>query len=155
MKGCTGQLKIELIKEDWETTKTRLTHWWANELYDRAVLIVTAPKADVQPARPWPGGEVTPEVYWADTDYNIWRTEEQIRSTYYGGEAVPAFCHGSGWSVGHALLFGCEPKFSPSTVWTDPLPAGADGYPPIRFHREGRWWQWLRDATLQAAQASF
>jgi len=145
---------VTVIKEDWETVKTRLTHWWANELYDRAVLIVGAPKAGVLPAAPWPRGGVTPEVYWSDTDYNIWRVEEAIRTTYYGGEAMPAFCHGMGWSVGHAMLFGCEPKYSPSTVWTDPLPAGADGYPPIRFHREGRWWKWLRDATLQAAQAS-
>jgi len=49
---------IETIKDDWEATRLRLTHWWANELVDRAV-----------------------------------------------------------------------------------LPVEADGYPPIRFHREGRWWQ--------------
>jgi len=72
----------------------------------------------------------------------------------FGGDSVPAMGPGGGWSVGHALLFGCEPHFAPSTVWTDPLPAGADGYPPIRFDREGRWWKWLREGTRQAAQAS-
>ena len=153
-RTSTSGRPIDAIKDDWETVKKRLTHWWANELYDRAILLMTTPKYGVSPVRPWPGGDVTPEVYWSNTDYNIWRLEEQIRTTYYGGESVPAFCHGGGWSVGHALLFGCEPNYSPRTVWTDPLPAGADGYPPIRFHREGRWWQWLREATLKAAQAS-
>jgi len=152
-KLASAAKPMTVIKEDWETVKTRLTHWWANELYDRAVVLVGARKPDVRPCQ-WPGGAVTPEVYWTDTDYNIWRAEEQIRTTYYGGESVPAFCLGGGWSVGHALLFGCEPKYSPSTVWTDPLPAGADGYPPIRFDREGRWWKWLREGTLKAAQAS-
>jgi len=143
---------IETIKADWEATKLRLTHWWANELHDRAVLLVTAPKDGVEPGAPWPGGEVTVETPWVNVDYMTWRMEEQIRTTYYGGESVPVFWHN--WSVGHALLFGCEPKFAPDTVWTDPLPVEADGYPPIRFHREGRWWHWMREATLQAAQAS-
>ena len=153
-KLASAARPMTVIKEDWETVKTRLTHWWANELYDRAVLLVSAPKDGVEPSGPWPRGGVTPEVYWSDTDFNIWRVEEAIRTTYFGGEALPVFYHGNGWSVGHALLFGCEPKYSPGTVWTEPLPAGADGYPPIRFRREGRWWQWLRDALLKAAQAS-
>jgi hypothetical protein len=143
---------IDLIKEDWETTKKRLTHWWANELYDRAVVLVTAPKDGVEPGGTWSGGKVTPEIAWTNIDYMIWRLEEQIRTTYYGGESVPVLWHG--WSVGHALLLGCEPKFAPDTVWTEPLPAAGDGYPPIRFHREGRWWQWIREATLKVAQAS-
>lgn len=104
----TERRLIESIKADWERTKTRLTHWWASELYDRAVLLVTAPKAGAQPTAPWPGGVVTPEVYWADTAYNIWRTEEQIRTTYFGGEALPVFYHGGGWSVGHALLLAAN-----------------------------------------------
>jgi len=36
----------------------------------------------------------------------------------------------------------------------DPLPAAAGSYPPIRFLREGRWWRWMLDGTLRAAQAS-
>jgi len=143
---------VASVREDWETTKTRLTHWWANELYDRAVLLVTAPKDGVELGAPWPGGEVTPEVAWTNLDYMIWRMEEQIRTTYFGGESTPVFWHG--WAVGHALLMGCEPRYRPDTVWTDPLSPGSDGYPPIQFHREGRWWQWMREATLKAAQAS-
>jgi hypothetical protein len=142
---------IEGIKEDWETTKTRLEYWWANELYDRAVVLVTAPKKDVQ-RKPWSGGLVTPEIAYTDVDFMVWRMKEEIRTTYYGGEALPVFWHN--WSVGHALLMGCEPKFGLDTVWTDPLDVDLDGYPPIRFLRTGRWWQWMRQVTFHAAQAS-
>lgn len=145
----TGQ--IETIKDDWETTKKRFAHWWANELCDRALVQVTAPKQGAQPGQ-WPGGAVDAETAWTHVEYMIWRTLEGIRTTYYGGEALPVLWHN--WSVGHALLMGCEPRYAPDTVWTDPLPAAADGYPPIRFRREGRWWRWMRDSTLRAAQAS-
>lgn len=142
---------IEAIKEEWDVSKTRLTHWWANELYDRAVVLVTAPKPDVRRSQ-WPGGAVTPEIAYTNVECMIWRLEEAIRITYYGGESLPVFWHN--WSVGHALPLGCKPRFAEDTVWTDPLPPADDGYPPIRFQREGHWWRWIRDATLQAAQAS-
>ena len=142
---------IDAIKEDWEAVKQRFTHWWANELYDRALVLVTAPKQAAQDGK-WPGGAVTPEIPWTDIEYMTWRMEEALRTTHYGGEALPAFWHN--WSVGQALVMGCEPHFAPDTVWTDPLPVDSDGYPPIRFVREGRWWRWMRDCTLQAAQAS-
>lgn len=137
--------------EEWEATQQRLTQWWAGELYDRALLQVTAPRAGVEPAA-WPGGPVSVETPWVDVEHMIWRTLEAIRGTWYGGEALPGLWHN--WSIGQALILGCEPRFAPDTVWTDPLPPEADGYPAIRFHRDGRWWRWMRDCTLRAAQAS-
>ncbi len=142
---------IEAINDGWETTKKRYIHWWANELYDRALICVTAPKYGIRYGE-WPGGLVTARAQWIDIDFMVWRTLESIRTTYYGGEALPLLYHG--WSVGQALVMGCEPQFAPDTVWTDPLPVGTDGYPPIRFLRDGRWWKWMVESTLQAAQAS-
>ena len=142
---------IDAIKEDWETTKKRYTYWWANEMYDRALVCVTAPKPGAQRGV-WPGGPVDLETQWTNVDYMTWRMLENIRTTYYGGEAVPVFSHN--WSVGQALIMGCEPNFAENTVWTDPLPVGDDGYPPIRFVQDGRWWKWMCESTLRAAQAS-
>jgi len=85
-------------------------------------------------------------------EYMVWRMLENIRTTVYAGEALPVFYHG--WSVGQALVMGCEPQFAPDTVWTEPLPVGADGYPVIRFLRDGPWWKWMVDSTRRAAQAS-
>lgn len=142
---------IEDIKEDWEMTRKRYTAWWAHEMVDRALIQVTAPKPG-ESREPWAGGISTPEINWTDIDFMIWRMLEDIRNTFYGGEALPLFYHN--WSIGHALLMGCEPQFTPDTVWTEPLSVSADGYPIIQFQREGCWWQWMRDCTLRATQAS-
>ena len=144
---------------DWAQVQQRYIHWWQNELYDRALLQVTAPRHAVQP-EPDPGaaatrdpvGAVTPATQWTDIEYMIRRMRQELRTTYYGAEALPLFYHN--WSVGHALLLGCEPKFAPDTVWVDPLPAAADGYPPIQFRREGEWWRWMVESTRAAAAAS-
>ena len=149
--GDRASRPIDAIKEDWENTKKRYTYWWANEMYDRALICVTAPKPGAQRGV-WPGGPVSLETQWTNVEYMIWRILENIRTTYYGGEAVPVFYHN--WSVGQALIMGCEPNFAENTVWTDPLPVGDDGYPPIRFVRDGRWWKWMCESTLRAAQAS-
>ncbi len=143
--------QLDEICDDWETAQKRLVYWWANELYDRALVCVTASRQDVHHAE-WPGCPVLPVTQWTNSDYMVWRMEESIRTTYYGGEALPLFYHG--WSVGHALVMGCEPQFTPDTVWTDPLPVADDGYPPIQFLRDGSWWRWMLDSTRQAAQAS-
>jgi hypothetical protein len=142
---------LDAILEDWEISRNRLVYWWENELYDRALVCVTAPRQGVQPAV-WPGGPVTPEIQWTDIDYMIWRMLENIRTTYSGGEALPLFYHG--WSVGHALVMGCVPQFASDTVWTSPLPVTDGGYPSIQFLRDSRWWQWMLECTRQAAQAS-
>lgn len=141
-----------LIKEDWEDIKTRCTHWWANELYDRALVFVKAPKqGSISKGLPY-SGAMTLETSWIDVEYLIWRKENEIRTTYYGGELTPFLFFNS--PVVGPLFMGCEPKFTAETLWADPLPVGADGYPPIRFHRESRYWRLISEGTLRMAQAS-
>jgi hypothetical protein len=135
------------VKKRWEA-------WWAHELYDRVLLLVTAPRAGVDPRQGslLPVGEVDPQTRWTDVDYLIRRQLELIRTTFFGGEALPIF--GAGLSVGNSLLFGCEPEFHEDTVWVDPLPVGDDGYPELHFSPDNRWWQWYRGVSIAAAQAS-
>ena len=54
-----------------------------------------------------------------------------------------------------SLLFGCEPRFSPATVWFDPCWEGAEDVvdlPPIRFDEDNHWWK-LTVRTLEASKA--
>jgi len=143
---------MALIKEDWETVKTRCTHWWANELYDRTLVMVNAPKQGTGKIDSYPGA-VTRETTLIDAEYMIWSLENKIRTTFYGGESTPVLtpqCSFTG-----PLFMGCEPKFISSGLRkVDPLPAGADGYPLIRFHRENWYWQATREGTIRAAKAS-
>jgi hypothetical protein len=61
---------IDDIKEDWEMVKKRYTYWWAHEMFDRVLLLVTAPRQGVQRSE-WPGGAITPEVTWTNPDYMV------------------------------------------------------------------------------------
>ena len=123
-------------EEDWEEIKKRWEADWAHDLYDRVLLQITAPRADADSQEgPFLSDEgVEPETKWADFDHMIRRELKRIRTTYYGGEALPVFA--VGWSVGWSLLFGCTPIFHPGTVWVEPIPVGDDGYPELRFSPE-------------------
>lgn len=142
-------MSIRAIKEDWENVKLRYEAWWRQEIHDRPMVCVTAPRENVQPV---PLEQVDPRTQWTDIGHMIRRTLAQVQSTYYGGEAIPVFQHY--WSAGHALYFGCEPHFAPDTVWVDPAPVGEDGYPDFDGWRASPWWDWMRGNTLAAAQAS-
>lgn len=139
---------IEKIKEYWEKVKKRYEAWWACELYGRVLVQVAAPRKGVEPL---PVEPPSVEARWTDIDYMIRRTLEHIRRTYYGGESIPVFAHN--WSVGHALLFGCEPKFSWRAVWVNPVTT-EDEYPELIFSLKNPWWKWMRDSTEAAAWAS-
>jgi len=80
------------------------------------------------------------------------RTRETSRVTWYGGERLPTFYHG--WSVGHALPFGCEPQFEEDTIWAHPAPVGADGYPSFCGWEQHPWWAWMLEATERAVRDS-
>ena len=142
-------MSIEEIIEDWATVKKRWEAWWQREIYDRVPVQVTAPRDGIPP---FESEEVDPKTQWTDVDFMIRRMSEQIRTTYYGGEALPYLRHA--WSAGHSLYFGCEPHFESNTVWVDPAPLGKDGYPSFDGWRESPWWKWMLDSTEQASRAS-
>jgi len=135
--------------EDWPLARKRWEAWWHGDLFDRVVTCIAAPREGVKPA---PVPESNPETQWMDADFMIRRTREEIRTTWYGGERVPLFWHN--WSVGHALMFGCRPHFTPDTVWADPAPAAANGYPSFDGWERHPHWAWLVRATEQAVAAS-
>ncbi|MCL2832954.1 MAG: hypothetical protein FWD78_07275 [Treponema sp.] len=144
------------IKEDWDDVKKRWEAWWNACLYDRPLLLVTAPKDNPEiPA------EITGFIEektdwtrkWTDTNYLIEKTLYDIYTVYYGGETVPMFIHG--WSVGHALTFGCEPHFEQNTIWADKLPIGeGESFPAIKFDENNKWWLKICEIEKTAALTS-
>ncbi len=135
-------MSFENIVEDWDDVKKRWEAWWNCELHDRVLINIAAPKDNVPPADI---PDVGIEAQWTDVDFMIRRTKEGVRTTWYGGEALPLFWHG--WAVGPALPFGCEPHFEKDTIWTDPAPVGEDGYPSFEGWQDNPWWDWLLKAT--------
>ena len=146
-------MTIEQIVEDLPTVKKRWEAWWECELYDRAIICVTAPLAIPRDGIP-PQKElnVDPKIQWTDANYIIRRTLEAIRTTYYSGEAIP-WC----WnpiSAGHALYFGCEPRFAPDTMWVNPAMVGENGYPVLDGWRDNPWWRLVCEQIEAFALAS-
>jgi hypothetical protein len=142
-------VRIEQIVDDWEGLKKRWCAWWEHDVYDGAFVCVTGPRSDVCPAQV---PEVDVETQWLDVDFMIQRDLERVRTTFWGGGALPVFTHL--WSAGHALIFGCEPHYAPDTVWVDPAPVGPDGYPAFEGWRESKWWPWMQHLVGSAARAS-
>ncbi len=143
---------IEDVVEDWPTVKKRWEAWWQGGMYDRPLVAVTAPRKGAGPRIDEAVDVVT---QWTDPDYMVRHTLEIVRTTYYGGEALPVFWHN--WSAGHSLYLGCQPHFAPDTVWVDPAPNQRqdDGH-DMRFDgwRQSPWWAWMLHCTDVAAQAS-
>ena len=142
-------MSIERIVEDWPRVKERWEAWWEGEMCDRVLLCVTAPR-DGTPPREEP--DVAPQTGWTDAEFIARLTLEKVSTTYFGGEALPAFWHG--WSVGHALYFGCRPHFTENTVWVDPAPVDEGGYPSLTGWRQSPWLRWMFESTEAAVRAS-
>jgi hypothetical protein len=134
------------VKRRWEA-------WWEQEIYDRPVICITAPLAVPRPDIPRQGElDVDPRTRWTDSRYMICRTLESLRTTFFGGEAIP-WC----WnpiSAGHALYFGCNPHFASDTMWVDPAPVGEGGYPLLDGWRESSWWHLARAQIENFSEAS-
>jgi hypothetical protein len=136
------------VVDEWPIVKRRWEAFWEHGLYDRPLVQVRAPREGVEPTPE----VVDPETQWTDIDFMVRRTVEDLRTTYYGGEAIP-WC----WnpiSAGYALLFGCRPHFSSATVYVDPAPEGEDGLPVLEGWRESPYWSWIRDGIQAFARAS-
>ena len=144
------------VKEDWAGVKKRWEAWWNFDMHDRPLLQVTAAKNNPSPPpelEDFRYEETDLRRKWTDAGYIIAKTLHEFYRTYYGGESMPVLSHG--WSVGHALPFGCEPNFAPDTIWTDTVPVKKGGeYPEIRFDQNNRWWRMILDATEKACRAS-
>ena len=144
---------MEKMAEDWPVVKKRWEAWWQGNLYDRPPLVVTAPLEGVsRQSDPEVDPPVDPETQYTDTGYIIRRELERTRTTYYGGDALPYLY--SGWVTGNTLLFGCRPHFEKDTLWIEPAPVGADGYPVFDGWRDSPWWRWQQASTAAIAQAS-
>jgi hypothetical protein len=147
----TDQRLPAMCVENWPAVQSRWAAWWEREIVDRVVIQVTAPKERTE-GEPRNGLNVDPRVQWTDAGFMIRRTEEMLRTTYFGGDAIP-WC----WnpiSAGHALYFGCTPHFAPDTMWLDPAPVSEDGFPTLDGWRDSAAWQWARECTAAFAAAS-
>ncbi|HOG46503.1 MAG TPA: hypothetical protein PLB78_07645, partial [Anaerolineae bacterium] len=111
----------------------------------RAVIQVTAPRPGER--RLSPPADLCQR--WLDPDYAVAAAEEELRLTYFGGEALPIFWPNLGPDVFAAYL-GCSLELGEATTWAQPCLATWGDLARIQLRLAGPWWQ----ATVRLLEAA-
>ncbi len=134
-------------KPDWDKAKERMDAFWNNEIIDRCCAAIFSPRKNSKfppfpelQWGPWLGGieEYSDDDvegiknWWTDPEQNFNRLKFWFENTYFGGEAAPTTYLNWG-AMAMAAFYGCEPKFTKTTVW----------YPPIID--DWKTWKWEFD----------
>ena len=79
---------------DWENIKKRYEAWWENEIFDRPLIHVTAPKSDKPFGKP----------PCLDIEYLVDAQKHMLNNTYFGGDAFAWFFPNLGTDVFSGFL---------------------------------------------------
>jgi 5-methyltetrahydrofolate--homocysteine methyltransferase len=143
-------------KEDWLEARERIEAWWQGEIVDRAVIQVTAPKADVPiwaSLRPDGVPEERLRDWFTDPEQVIPRLEARVQTTFWGGEAIPVVYPVSISLVAIlAAYLGCPYRIVPGSYsgWASPIIADWNTRPRFAYDPHNPWWLASRE-LLQAA----
>ena len=147
MKSCTW-------KPNWAETRQHFTDWWNHRgvvvgSWGRPDAAVPHDPAPVPPV-PWPGIR----HHYADVSWRARLCHALLGKGYYGADILPVADSDIG-PGSLALALGCEPGFSPETVWFEPAFRDApdvNALPPLRFNPDAPWWR-VHEAQLRAHKA--
>lgn len=142
--------------DKWARTRERFAAWWRQ---DGLIVHITAP-LDRPRAASAPPPLAEPNTLtdaWLDPAWRVWRAEQEMAHTYYGGDAFPYFDTQIGpGSLG--IFLGATPQFAPDTVWYEPCIADPDNHPAPRFDARSAWLlkhTALIEAGLRASQGQY
>ena len=149
---------MELIyKPDCEEACNRIQAFWEGEILDRPLINITAPNGQVRKPTPPPP---TLERKVLDFDYRLTAEEEEIRCTWFGGEAFPTVWPDFGPSITAGCLGGRlqiapgdgeQPLYG--AVWSYPVIEDWDrDFPRIGFDPENSWFRRSLEFVRLAAQ---
>lgn len=138
-----------LYKEDWEQAKERFLAWWNGEIVDRVAIQVRAPRKNYRPQ--YPPQPPTLEARWTDIEWRIVCADENLKATFFGGEAFPCFWCNLGPDIMAAFL-GAELVLEETTTWVKPLISDWETAPPLRIDPNNRWWLLTLNMTKAAVE---
>ena len=162
-----------MYNSNWELTKRRYAALWNRELTDGPVMSVTAPKQEVIPPRvaenlegaedfmtdpawSWTRSKLVDRSElentvrsWTDTDYLLSNMERQLKSTYYGGDAIPTI---------HTLLLNAvlaeEIQCHSETFRVVPWIKDWDDVPEPLFDPDNKWWRHSKNVLAAYGRAA-
>ncbi len=136
MDSCTW-------KPNWPETRQHFLDWW-----DHTGLLIGAwgaPAADTPldaaPIPEYPSGDSGQQ--YADVEWRARHDYAVLGKGCFGADILPLASSDIG-PGSLALALGCEPGFSPETVWFEPAFRDVPDVrelPPLRFTPEAQWWQ--------------
>jgi hypothetical protein len=147
------------LKPDFPEVLQRYEAWWACEIVDRPLTVVTYPKPESE-RRPLPEKEhETHRDRWMDTDYVVARTVATLHNRVYAADALPVTFPNLGPEV-FSAFYGCPLEFGASTSWSEPI---LDSWDPeevakLQLDRSNVYFQKileLTDALLDAGKGKF
>ncbi len=126
------------FKPDFEDAKNRWLAFWNQEIIDRPVCSVRAPKGGAQP-KPWPG-----YLVGAREDFGPLITQilEAAEATWWGGDAMPCYTPSFGPDQMAAWL-GADLKFDErgyGTNWAIPCVQDWHDWLPLKLDPKNPWW---------------
>ena len=138
-------------KYDLGKTKQKFTEFWNMENHDRPLISICAPKDGYRKREITEPSNITER--WIDTGYIIEKAKEDMRSTYYCGEAFPSIFPNLGPDFFSATL-GCDLIFGEDTSWSVPLISSWADVERISFDEENKWWMKMLKMTEDMCSAS-
>lgn len=159
-KNFRDEMKREsqlCYKEDWEKAQQRFKAWWKQEIIDRVVIQVYAPRLKVNKwswLDSWTPFNIVKK--WADLNFDmgyiISQMENSISSTYYGGDAIPFFFVNLGpGSI--ASYLGCPANFKDDTVWFGPpILNDWESSSEVKFDHQNNIWKITKELTSIAGE---
>lgn len=147
--SCVSSLEF---KPDFEEAKKRWLAFWNQEIIDRPLCAVRAPKEGA--------AAVAAPKYMAGAREDFGPVVEQVvawaASLYWGGEAIPAYSPSFGPDQMAAWL-GAElhfPEEDFGTNWVVPCVDDWDEALPLRLDPENYWWRRMLDFCRALADAA-
>lgn len=138
-----------MINQNEDYLKQRWLEYWEMENHDRPLVSIYAPKQKqtyTEIIRP-----KTIEEYWYNTEYIVKKAKENMKNTYYGGEAFPVINPNLGPDILGGIC-GCEIAFGEETSWALHHVKDWAALPPIQFQEKNRWWQRIKEMTEYIVQ---
>ena len=138
-------------KDNWAESRQHFIDWW-----NRKGLVATTWGAHIPAAAPraeaaQPPHEPDPRARCENVEWRAQGDFARLARADYGLDIIPL----AGTDIGPgslALALGCEPGFSPETVWFEPAwkdAADVRDLPPPRFNPHAHWWK-IHEAQIRA-----
>lgn len=136
-------------KDDWEQAEERMRAFFAGDIIDRPVVLVTAPKKGVcqTPVNPW-------HILMNnldDPDLVFEKAQQHFRQTWFGGEAFPFFNLNLG-PGSTAAYMGGKRQVMETTVWFEQEESTPwEKVLSLKLLPDEAWWKLTREVTDRAA----